>query len=220
MLTGKILAESKKMEKIMSLINIIKDGGFIMYPLVLFSLANWAVIFEKIWGLFQFKKQFNEVHTKALELFKAKKWEEARGLFAQVNPLIAGPHLALLEGRENKSEDDKEKREEKIQRRLSETQLGLRRFLWVLGTIGSSAPFIGLFGTVVGIIGAFKDMASTGKGGFSVVAHSLSEALVATAAGIVVAVIAVVSFNYFQNYLSTLMIEFKNKLQDLNDYVD
>lgn len=201
----------------MSLMNVIKEGGFIMYPLVFCSLAIWAVIFEKLWGLFQFRKQSREIHEKALGLFKAKKWAEAKGLFASAHPLIAAPHLALLEG-ENLTAEEKEKRADKVQRRVLETQMGLKRFLWVLGTIGSSAPFIGLFGTVIGIIGAFKDMANSGKGGFSVVAHSLSEALVATAAGIVVAVIAVVSFNYFQTALNALMVEFKNKLEDLSDY--
>jgi biopolymer transport protein ExbB/TolQ len=74
----------------------------------------------------------------------------------------------------------------------------LRRRLWILGTVGSSAPFVGLFGTVVGIVRAFEDMAQSGSAGFAVVAAGIAEALVATAAGIVVAVIAVIAYNALQ----------------------
>jgi biopolymer transport protein ExbB len=74
----------------------------------------------------------------------------------------------------------------------------LKRGLWVIGTIGSLAPYVGLFGTVVGIIRAFQDMAEHGAGGFEVVAAGISEALVATAAGLAVAIIALLFFNYLQ----------------------
>jgi biopolymer transport protein ExbB len=67
----------------------------------------------------------------------------------------------------------------------------------VLATAGASAPFIGLFGTVVGILVAFQSMAIMGTGGFSVVAAGISEALISTALGLAVAIIAVIFFNYF-----------------------
>jgi biopolymer transport protein ExbB len=68
----------------------------------------------------------------------------------------------------------------------------------VIGTIGSLAPYVGLFGTVIGIIRAFQDMAEHGAGGFEVVAAGISEALVATAAGLFVAIVALLFFNYLQ----------------------
>jgi biopolymer transport protein ExbB len=74
----------------------------------------------------------------------------------------------------------------------------LRRGLWILGTIGSLAPFIGLFGTVVGIIRAFHEMAVQGSGGFAVVAAGISEALVATGTGLAVAIVALGFYNYLQ----------------------
>jgi biopolymer transport protein ExbB len=74
----------------------------------------------------------------------------------------------------------------------------LRRGLWVLGTIGSLAPFVGLFGTVIGIMRAFHQMATEGAGGFSVVAAGISEALIATAAGLGVAIFALGFYNYLQ----------------------
>ena len=80
----------------------------------------------------------------------------------------------------------------------------LKRGIWVLGTIGASAPFIGLFGTVIGIIKAFHQMAIMGTGGFAVVAAGISEALIATALGLIVAIIAVIFFNYMQVRISNL----------------
>jgi len=83
------------------------------------------------------------------------------------------------------------------ERQFEEVQ-GCGAYLWILGTIGSSAPFIGLFGTVMGIMRAFHSMAITGTGGFGVVAGGISEALIATALGLAVGIVAVVFYNYFQ----------------------
>ncbi|MFP6641351.1 MAG: MotA/TolQ/ExbB proton channel family protein [Myxococcota bacterium] len=79
-----------------------------------------------------------------------------------------------------------------------------RRGIWMIGTVGSLAPFVGLFGTVVGIIRAFGDLAGDGGGGFELVAASLSEALIATAAGLAVAIIALALYNYLNTRVSAL----------------
>ncbi|MCL2626680.1 MAG: MotA/TolQ/ExbB proton channel family protein [Cystobacterineae bacterium] len=96
--------------------------------------------------------------------------------------------------------------------RLAQT-LKLKGPLWVLATVGAVTPFIGLFGTVAGIMAAFKelglDVQAGGAGGPASVMTGISEALVATAAGILVAVAAVILFNYFQSRLSRLSMEFK-----------
>jgi biopolymer transport protein ExbB len=84
------------------------------------------------------------------------------------------------------------------ERNFEEVQ-GAGSNLWVLGTIGAAAPFIGLFGTVLGIIRAFHAIALAGTGGFAVVAAGISEALIATALGLAVGIIAVVFYNYFQS---------------------
>ncbi|MBT3584175.1 MAG: MotA/TolQ/ExbB proton channel family protein [Halobacteriovoraceae bacterium] len=199
----------------MEIFSVIQAGGFVMIPLVLCSLLVWAVTFEKIWFLGQFQKQFHLLYQQASELLKEQKVNEAKGLYRSAHPYIAAPYLAFLEG----DKAQREILEGSISRRLGETTLGLRRFLWILGTIASAAPFIGLFGTVVGIIKSFASIASTGKSGFAVVAGGLSEALIATAAGIIVAVMALVLYNYFQTRLSRLNMEFKNKLEDLMDLV-
>lgn len=80
----------------------------------------------------------------------------------------------------------------------------MRRGIWMIGTVGSLAPFVGLFGTVVGIIRAFADLSETAGGGFEVVAASLSEALIATAAGLGVAIVALVLYNYLNTRVKSI----------------
>jgi len=90
---------------------------------------------------------------------------------------------------------------------MSETLIQLKGSLGFLATIGSTAPFIGLFGTVVGIINAFRNIAATGSGGMSVVSGGIAEALVSTALGIFVAIPAVVAFNHFTGKIETFHVE-------------
>ncbi len=83
-------------------------------------------------------------------------------------------------------------------------KLELEKYLIVLGTLGNNAPFVGLFGTVLGIIKAFNDLALTGQSGVSVVMAGISAALIATAFGILVAIPAVVANNYFVTRLRAI----------------
>ncbi len=96
-----------------------------------------------------------------------------------------------------------------VERERQRVNLRLRRGLWILGTVGATAPFVGLFGTVVGIMNAFHDMAHTGQGGFGVVAAGISEALITTAAGIAVAVLAVVLFNAINTHVQKLTLQLR-----------
>ena len=84
--------------------------------------------------------------------------------------------------------------------------------LWIMGTIGATAPFVGLFGTVVGILFGFGDLEAAdarGEAGIGVVSGHIAEALVATAAGILVAVVAVIVFNFFNQRLARISLELK-----------
>ena len=89
-------------------------------------------------------------------------------------------------------------------------QVEMERNLSVLGTMSNIAPLLGLFGTVIGIIRAFADIARTGAGGSAVVAMGVSEALLTTAAGLVVAVIATVAFNLYVRRIRTRVIELED----------
>ena len=88
-----------------------------------------------------------------------------------------------------------------------EEKMKMEHYLSILGTMGNIAPFIGLFGTVVGIIRAFGDLAVSGPGGPSVVAAGIAEALITTAAGLVVAIPSVIFYNYFLRRVGTIMVE-------------
>lgn len=90
---------------------------------------------------------------------------------------------------------------------MSETLIQLKWGLGFLATIGSTAPFIGLFGTVVGIINAFRSIAATGSGGMSVVSGGIAEALVSTALGIFVAIPAYFAFNHFTGKIENFHVE-------------
>jgi biopolymer transport protein ExbB/TolQ len=94
----------------------------------------------------------------------------------------------------------------------------LRRGLSVLATISTSAPFIGLFGTIAGIINAFRGMALTGSGGIGAVAQGIAEALITTAFGIGVAVIAVWCFNTLLNRVDVYAAEMANTTSEIVDY--
>ena len=94
----------------------------------------------------------------------------------------------------------------------------LKRGLGGLATIGSTAPFIGLLGTVIGILNAFQSIASSKSSGIGQVAGGISEALVTTAFGLVVAIPAVMTFNYFTNKVEAFDVEMDNSSSELVDY--
>ena len=100
--------------------------------------------------------------------------------------------------------------EEKMHIVLSEQRLHLERNLGVLGTMGNTAPLIGLLGTVWGIMRAFHDMASTGSAGPSVVAAGVAEALFTTAAALAVAVPAVMLYNHFIRRIAVMLTQAEN----------
>ena len=94
----------------------------------------------------------------------------------------------------------------------------LKRGLGGLATIGSTAPFIGLFGTVVGILNAFQQIATQKTAGIGAIAGGISEALVTTAFGLIVAIPAVMCFNYFTNKVEAFDVEMDNSSSELLDY--
>lgn len=110
--------------------------------------------------------------------------------------------------------------EEKLQIALSEQRITLERHLGFLGTMGNTAPLLGLLGTVWGIMRAFHDMAHTGSAGPSVVAAGIAEALFTTAAGLLVAVPAVMLYNYFVRRISVLLTVTENRARTLRLALD
>ena len=105
-----------------------------------------------------------------------------------------------------------------IQRATALTANDLKKGIPSLATIGATAPFVGLLGTVVGIITAFQGIATTGSGGLGAVSAGISEALVETALGLVVAIPAVWMYNYFTGRLEYFNVEMDNSSSELVDY--
>src|ERR1700691_3072609 len=105
-----------------------------------------------------------------------------------------------------------------LERSVATIHVELKRGLSGLATIGSTAPFVGLFGTVVGIINAFKGIANSKANGLSAVAGGISEALVTTALGLLVAVPAVWAYNYFTNKVEAFDVEMDNSSMELINY--
>lgn len=196
----------------MEFIHLFKQGGFIMYPMLLCSIAIWIVTIQKALYLIKFQKDSRKYLTEAIKIIESKKLDQMESLYKDCPEVIAKSHYAVF----NETEDHDEY-EGRLQRRIGETTADVKKYMWILGTIGSASPFVGLFGTVIGIMDSFKKIGSSGKAGFSVVAESISEALIATATGIIVAVFAVVIYNYFNIKIGALMSEFKNGLGDLSD---
>jgi biopolymer transport protein ExbB/biopolymer transport protein TolQ len=105
-----------------------------------------------------------------------------------------------------------------LDRAVSLTSAEMKKGTGGLATIGSSAPFIGLFGTVIGIVNAFTGIAASGSGGLAAVSAGIAEALITTAFGILVAVPAVMAFNYFTTRLERFQIEMSNSSAELLDF--
>ena len=105
-----------------------------------------------------------------------------------------------------------------LERSVSIVHAKMKRGLSGLATIGSTAPFVGLFGTVMGIINAFKGISASKATGLSAVAGGIAEALVTTALGLVVAVPAVWAFNYFTNKVEAFDVEMDNSSMELINY--
>ena len=107
-----------------------------------------------------------------------------------------------------------------MHRELKRLGGALRARYWILATAGALMPFVGLFGTVLGVMAAFQAIGETGQGGFAVVSVGISQALVATAVGIAVALEGVVLFNVLQNMAAALMRELALLVDEIVELVD
>jgi biopolymer transport protein ExbB len=177
-----------------TILAMIQQGYYATYPLLFISVVCLAIIFERLWSL------------------RGVMGTAAKSADSLVPQLRQGNFNAALQSTQSRSNPsqrvyhalisasqtlDREHLMELDDDRRYQEGLEFKRYIWVLATAGASAPFIGLFGTVVGILVAFQSMAIMGTGGFSVVAAGISEALISTALGLAVAIVAVIFYNYF-----------------------
>jgi biopolymer transport protein ExbB len=194
----------------LNLIEIIHKGALATYPLILLSVISVTVVFERLWSLRNIRSTTLRITESLLDPIQKGQRDLAVAICKQNSHCPAGRIFhAVLRGAE--SHRPEAANNVAVEAMFEETQ-SLRKHLWILGTVASSAPFIGLFGTVVGIIKAFESMAVSGTGGFAVVAAGISEALVATALGLGVAIIALIFYNYFQTRIGSLNALFRIQL--------
>jgi biopolymer transport protein ExbB len=181
------------------LIGLIIAGGITTYPLVVASIIAFAVVIDRVWVL-----RGTERAIARLAGALATEGELPRG--ARPPGGAAGPAALVLGdvGAAMRRGLPREEIDRIAEARLLEALERLRLRLWWLATIGTSAPFIGLFGTVIGVMKSFHFMAESGSGGFGVIAAGISEALVATALGLGVGIVSVGFYNYFEARLDRI----------------
>jgi biopolymer transport protein ExbB len=155
-------------------------AGWVLWLLVGLSVASMAIMLERLWYLRTHRIKRGVLARDMRELLAESDTERAP---------TAAEMAAAIDGAKARE------------------RLRLERNLAFLATLGSNGPFIGLFGTVLGIIKAFHDLAASQAGGASTVMSGISEALVTTAVGLLVAIPAVVAFNYFRRRVCVLMAE-------------
>jgi biopolymer transport protein ExbB/TolQ len=202
----------------LNLIEIIHKGALATYPLILLSIVSVTVVFERLWSLRNIRSTTLRITESLVDPVQKGQRDLALAICKQNSNCPAGRifHRVLERVESDRLETGSNVAVEAM---FEETQ-HLRKHLWILGTVASSAPFIGLFGTVVGIIKAFESMAISGTGGFAVVAAGISEALVATALGLGVAIIALVFYNYFQTRIGSLTALFRIQVARLLRYLN
>jgi len=203
----------------------------VLLVLVYFSVVSWAIIFLKFKTIHKAKKDSDAF----LEFF----WSKKRFDLIQQNlknfahsPLTVlfrdGYHELARNQRKQEGEETEfgvelrgtDNVARALRRATTQEIQRLEKFLTFLATTGSTAPFIGLFGTVWGIMDSFRSIGQTGSASLAVVAPGISEALVATAIGLVAAIPAVVAYNHFVNKVNVLTGEMDNFSQEFLNIVE
>lgn len=186
----------------LDLLTIIHQGAIATYPLIFLSIISVTVVLERLWSLRNISSATLRISESLMDPIKKGQKDLAIAICRQNSDSPAGRIFLRIFDKET-SQPLEAANTFATEAMFEEIQI-LKKNLWILGTVASSAPFIGLLGTVVGIIKSFESMAIAGTGGFAVVAAGISEALVATALGLAVAIIALIFYNYFQTRISSV----------------
>ncbi|HJV36927.1 protein TolQ [Geomonas sp.] len=192
----------------------------VLIVLLYFSVVSWGIIFYKLLQVYR----ANGASQRFLEFFwKAKRFD---AIGSQLDRFENSPLIVLFQEGYDELRKLQERGEEKQDPNVISTDLGgieniaralrrattseitrLEKYLTFLATTGSTAPFIGLFGTVWGIMSAFQNIGQSGSASLAVVAPGIAEALIATAIGLVAAIPAVMGYNHFQQRIRVLISE-------------
>ncbi|MEP6925336.1 MAG: MotA/TolQ/ExbB proton channel family protein [Pyrinomonadaceae bacterium] len=200
-------------------------GWGVIILLFIMSVYAIAVAVERLLTFRAAKEQSRQFAPRVAQALKNDRIEEA----ISISDKHKKSHLAMVvssglqefrahEGNSDISGEEIDASKRALQRAVAIKTAEFKRGLSGLATIGSTAPFVGLFGTVFGIINAFQGMKNAETAGISAVAGGISEALFTTAMGILVAVPAVWLFNYFTSKVQGFVVEMDNSASELIDY--
>ncbi|MEQ1603636.1 MAG: MotA/TolQ/ExbB proton channel family protein [Pyrinomonadaceae bacterium] len=200
-------------------------GWGVIITLLIESVYMIAVGIERFLTYSKAKQQSRQYAPKVAQALKNSNIDEA----INIGDKHKDSHLAMVvssglkefaahQGNTDISADEMEASKRALERAIAVKTAELKRGLSGLATVGSTAPFVGLFGTVVGIIGAFQALKTNESAGIGAVGGAIAEALVATAFGILVAIPAVWLFNYFTSKVTSFSVEMENSASELVDY--
>jgi biopolymer transport protein ExbB len=206
-----------------------KMGPFalaIVAVLVVMAMASMAVFVERVWTFWRSRRVSRQFAPKAA----AHLGKHAHDGFVNEAKAHSASHMATLlaSGMKTYIGALKEPGElgaieltkRELARRAEAVSSELRRGMSVLASVGSVAPFVGLLGTVVGIISAFEGIAKEGSGGLGAVSAGISEALIVTALGLVVAIPSVLAFNFLSARVDALLLVLEQSRGEFVDYLE
>lgn len=200
-----------------SAIQLILQAGYVVKSvliiLLFFSIVSWAIIFFK-------QRYFSKANKESEQFLRAyRSSKDAKGLYQATRNLTISP-IANLFKAVYSDEIRKEKSDTKrlLKRYGALESAKLEKYLNFLATTGSTTPFIGLFGTVWGIMNSFRNIGSAGAASLAVVAPGIAESLIATAAGLVAAIPAVIAYNYYLSMARRMIIEMEDFSEELLDF--
>ncbi|HXG56557.1 MAG TPA: MotA/TolQ/ExbB proton channel family protein [Vicinamibacterales bacterium] len=197
--------------------------------LIIMSMISFGVAIERIYTFSQARKQSKLYAPQVAKHLKEGRLKDAIAVSSSKNYRYSHLAKVVLAGLQEyqfqqetgsnlSREDLVDTVRRAIQRASALTANDLKKGVAALATIGATAPFVGLLGTVVGIITAFQGIAATGSGGLGAVSAGISEALVETALGLVVAIPAVWFYNYLTGRIEYFNVEMDNSSSELLDY--
>jgi biopolymer transport protein ExbB/biopolymer transport protein TolQ len=217
----------------MNLIEMWNQMGFfaksIAFVLFFMSMLSFGVAIERIYTFLQARKQSKLYAPQVAKHLKEGRLKEAIAISSSKNYRYSHLAKVVLAGLQEYQfqqetgsgltrEDLMDTVRRAIQRASALTASDLKKMVPALATIGSTAPFVGLLGTVIGIITAFQGIAATGSGGIGAVSAGIAEALVETALGLLVAIPAVWFYNYLTGRIEYFNVEMDNSSSELVDY--
>jgi len=197
--------------------------------LIIMSMISFGVAIERIYTFTQARKQSKLYAPQVAKHLKEGRLKDAIAISSSKNYRYSHLAKVVLAGLQEyqfqqeaggnlSREDLVDTVRRAIQRASALTANDLKKGIAALATIGATAPFVGLLGTVVGIITAFQGIAATGSGGLGAVSAGIAEALVETALGLLVAIPAVWFYNYLTGRIEYFNVEMDNSSSELVDY--